>query len=669
MPGSLRVRSLLACVLLCTSAFAQTGPAPVPPTAVPESRAAVDTPPAADGAQALTGTDVTAWLDGFMPYALARGNIAGGVVTVVKDGEIIAKRGYGYADVAKRQPVDPDATLFRPGSVSKLLTWTAVMQQVEAGRLDLDADINDYLDFRVPTRGTPITLRHLMTHTSGLEERVKNLMTTEAQARAGKTELGAYLKAWVPGQIFEPGSVPAYSNYATSLAGYIVARVSGESFDDYIERHVLQPLRMTRSSFRQPLPDELAGLMSRGYKLASDEPGGYEVVPSAPAGALAATGSDMARFMIAHLETAAGRDSPLLKAATAAQMYTPQTRFVSPLRTMALGFYEIDLNGQRVLGHGGDTIFFHSYLYLFRDQGVGVFVSVNSTGADGATGVIRSELLEGFADRYFPAQPPQPVQVDLETAKAQARLLAAGHYLNSRRSESGFMRLMQLQQVQLVDHGDGSVGFPMFSGTDGQPSRFYPVAPFVWRTLDGKQRLAAVVEAGEVTAFSVDAISPFMLFQRVEGYRSGAWLVPVLGVSFAVLVLSALAWPLSALVRRRYRLALPWPPRTVRAYRASRAASWLVLVSWVGWIGLIAWFMADYFRINDGLNGGVLALSALSVVAIAAGVATSVWNLRETWRGGRGWPARLWAGLLLIAMLATSYAAVISGLVAFVTDF
>uniref|UniRef100_UPI003B3B596B serine hydrolase domain-containing protein n=1 Tax=Sphingomonas sp. TaxID=28214 RepID=UPI003B3B596B len=91
-------------------------------------------------ARALTAGDVETWLDGYMPYALRSGDIAGAVVTVVKDGQVIAAKGYGYADVAKRRRVDPARTLFRPGSVSKLVTWTAVMQQVEAGRLDLDAD-------------------------------------------------------------------------------------------------------------------------------------------------------------------------------------------------------------------------------------------------------------------------------------------------------------------------------------------------------------------------------------------------------------------------------------------------------------------------------------------------------------------------------------------------
>ena len=107
---------------------AQSSPAPAP---TDEAKVLPATPAdGAVGAHALTKADVDAWLDGYMPYAMATGDIAGAVVTVVKDGEIVTERGFGYADVATRKPVDPKLTLFRPGSVSKLFTWTAVMQLV-----------------------------------------------------------------------------------------------------------------------------------------------------------------------------------------------------------------------------------------------------------------------------------------------------------------------------------------------------------------------------------------------------------------------------------------------------------------------------------------------------------------------------------------------------------
>ena len=144
--------------------------------ALPLAGYAGSEPGTSAGAPELTATDVDTWLDGMMPYALQTGDIAGAVVVVVKDGRVLTQRGFGYSDMKTLQPVDPERTLFRPGSTSKLFTWTAVMQQVQAGKLDLDRDINDYLDFKIPPAfGQPITLRHLMTHTAGFEEAVKYL--------------------------------------------------------------------------------------------------------------------------------------------------------------------------------------------------------------------------------------------------------------------------------------------------------------------------------------------------------------------------------------------------------------------------------------------------------------------------------------------------------------
>src|SRR3546814_7972076 len=175
------------------------------------------------------------------------------------------------------------------------------MQLVDQCKLDLDADVNQYLDFEIPAyEGKPATLRQIMTHTAGFEEQIRALITAKDSEI---TPLGEALKHWVPERIHEPGSTPAYSNYATAVAGYIVERVSGESFDDYIDRHIFEPLGMAHSSFRQPLPPALLAKMSKGYSKASDgEPKDYEFISLAPAGSLASTGADMARFMIAHLQ-------------------------------------------------------------------------------------------------------------------------------------------------------------------------------------------------------------------------------------------------------------------------------------------------------------------------------------------------------------------------------
>ena len=220
---------------LATLPVAAQQPVAVPPAVPPalQPPASSAAPPPADAmpgpTERLTATDLEAWLDGFMPYALEQTDVAGSVVVVVKDGRVLLQKGYGFADLAKRTPVDAERTLFRPGSISKLFTWTAVMQLVEQGKLDLDADVNQYLDFKIPAYdGKPVTLRNIMTHTAGFEEVLKNLISEDTK---NVPTIGAYLKAWTPKRIFVAGTTPAYSNYATALAGYVVERTSGLDFD------------------------------------------------------------------------------------------------------------------------------------------------------------------------------------------------------------------------------------------------------------------------------------------------------------------------------------------------------------------------------------------------------------------------------------------------------
>jgi CubicO group peptidase (beta-lactamase class C family) len=268
---------------------------------------------------ALTATDVHAFLDGLVPYAIHRGDVAGATIVVVKDQHILFAQGYGFADLKTRAPVIADKTLFRPGSVSKLFTWTAVMQLVEQGRLDLDKDVNTYLDFKVPEKfGRPITLRNIMTHTAGFEEVVSDTLIEKADKLY---PLHDYLVKHMPERIFPPGKVVAYSNYATAMAGYIVQRVSGERYEQYIDDHIFKPLGMTNSTFFQLPPLALLKNVATGYKQASDgKPIPYEIVEPAPAGSLASTATDMARFMMAHLNGGAYGSARILKPETEREM-------------------------------------------------------------------------------------------------------------------------------------------------------------------------------------------------------------------------------------------------------------------------------------------------------------------------------------------------------------
>lgn len=632
---------------------AKTGVAQVPAT------------PAAGGAQ-LNAADVNAWLDGFIPYAIGTGDIAGGVIVIVHNGQVLTQRGFGYADMARRTPVDPERTLFRPGSVSKLFTWTAVMQLVEQGRLNLDADVNQYLDFQIPPRdGQPITLRNIMTHTAGFEESLKGLLSTREPGTPPFDEL---LRRWIPARVFAPGTTPAYSNYATSLAGYIVQRVSGQPFDDYIERNIFAPLGMRNATFRQPLPARFAPMMATGYQRGSGEPVGYEYVGPRPAGSLAATGSDMARFMIAHLNNGALGNGRILRPETVQMMQRTAHPGVGPLNRMMLGFYETTINGHRGVGHGGDTVGFHSDLQLFPDDNIGIFVSFNSGGRQGAVGGLRAAIVDQFADRYLPG-PRDTRRVDEATPAEHARMMT-GVYTNSRSAFSSFMNILELfGQVNVGLNDDGGVVVPLLPGINGEPRRWVEVEPFVWQDLDSHERLAAQVVDGQVMRISVDTISPFMVLDRTPWHRSSAWLVPALLTAMGIFALTALFWPIRALVRRRFGATLALEKRELLRYRLVRGFSWAVVLVLLGWMFAIMTMMGDFNNLSEGFDPIITILQLLSFVAFVGALGVVLWDGWLVWRARRGWKAKLWSVALIFAAAIVVYIGFAFNLLSFGTNY
>ena len=663
MRARLAAMTLAALFSFTGAAVAQDGPQLSPPTPQADTPVAqAETPVAAE----LTRADVEAWLDGFLPYALRTADIGGAVVVVVKDGEILVQKGFGYADVAARTPVDPALTLFRPGSVSKLFTWTAVMQLVEQGKLDLDADVNTYIDFKIPERdGQPVTLRNIMTHTAGFEEQLKGLMGNEGDEVA---PFDVHLKRWVPTRIFAPGSTPAYSNYATALAGYIVARVSGQSFDDYLDQHIFAPLGMKQSTFRQPLPEQFKQHMSKGYELASKPPKPFEIVGVAPAGSLSASGADMGRFMIAHLQNGAFGSERILQEATAKQMHETALTLLPRVHRMLLGFYEQNYNGRRIIGHGGDTVVFHSNLHLFLDDGVGLYVSMNSGGKAGASGDIRNALFEQFADRYLPG-PTLDGQVDPKTAAEHAAMMT-GVYQNSRRIESSFFSLLNLAgPIKAYANEDGTLGISMATNLAGVPIKWREIEPFVWRDVDGENLLSAQVKDGRVVRFSFDGLSPFMVFEPVPASTSPGWLVPALVAGLTALLLTGLAWPVSALVRKRYGAQYLLTGRDAQAHFWVRIAAIAVVAILIAWAITVAKMMSDLHLLAPGMDGWLWILQLLSLIVFIGAAAAGIWNASIVVRGPRKWYAKTWAVLLALALLVTLWTALAFHLIAFDVNY
>jgi CubicO group peptidase (beta-lactamase class C family) len=608
----------------------------------------------------LDSHDLEAWLDGLLPYALKSGDIAGGVVAVVKDGNILLLKGFGYADVGRQIPMDPERTMIRAGSTSKLFTWTAVMQLVEQGKLDLNRNVDEYLDFKVSSAsGKPITLLDLMNHRAGFEEGLKDILATNPR---GLESTETYLKRHPRPLLFPPGTVPAYSNYGAALAGYIVERVSGEPFERYVEQHIFTPLGMMHTTFDQPLPARFKDAVSLGYKTASMPPQPYELVVTAPAGSLATTAADMARFMIAQLNQGRMGEVVILNSQTARLMQSPSETALPGFSTMAHGFFYENRNGRTLIGHGGDTVLFHTELELLPEEHVGIFYNFNSRGGDNAVYGLRKALLDRFMDRYFPTSaPPTSSAPNPATASKDARQIA-GRYQSSRRIEHGFLSLFYLlQQSVITSNPDGSISAPR--SLEAGEDTFHEVAPNLWRQVDGTRQLA--FQRVDNIKTVVDSEDPTSVLQAVPFYRSSALNLPILLIASAILALTVLFWPISWLVRRGYGVQSRQsvPLRRVRLY--TRLAAAFDVLYLIGWMLLLKPVLSLDLQVYSAALDPVVRTLQLAGIAAIAAAAVGLWSTWRLFKLEVSIRYRLWNGALVAAMLGIVWIGFVGKLISF----
>jgi CubicO group peptidase (beta-lactamase class C family) len=617
-----KLRGLILAMVICssTSLLAQS---PQPAVARQPAPAAVaakssDTAPAG-GAHALDKADIEAFFDGIIPLQLERSDVAGATVLVMKDGKELLKKGYGFADISKKKPVDPETSMFRLASISKLFTWISAMQLVEQSKLDLDADVNKYLDFQIaPAFGKPITLRNLMTHTGGFEEEIRDVLITDPKKAAPLRE---FLIENQPHRIFPPGEVPAYSNYGVGLGGYIVQRVSGEPLEKYVDQHIFQPLRMKHSSFNQPLAEGLSPFASDGYRNNTEKPAiGFEIFSPAPAGGVSSTASDMGRFAQALLNGGEWEGHRILRPETLQAMWTKQFVASDALPPIGMGFYQTWRNGLRFIGHDGDLIAFHSTFLLEPKEKLVLFVSFNSAGSANKT---RAEIVSAFADRYY------PYSEKTEFLKLSAGDLnaIAGTYQSTRRFESTRLKLGNLigQGEAAVDK-DGVLKLEDFKDLRGHVRRWKAAGKDLWQEENEQRRMFAIRDsAGKIVRIAVGF--PGVQYERVPWYENSQWIFPVLVCSLVIVLLVVVA-TLVRLCRRVFlskRPALKEQAGTMWLTMGPRlsAFAWSVLV--VGTAVLMSRLENEtvlpthavdkYFVLMNWVTGGAIFLSILAIVA------------------------------------------------------
>ena len=527
--------------------------------------------PANDGHQAAghnglqDSAGLAAFMDGLILSTMDDHKAAGAMVSIIKDGELLFQQGYGFANIADSIKVDPEQTLFRIGSISKLFTWLAVLQQVEARNLDLDRDVNDYLEsFKIPdTFEEPVTLRSLMSHTPGFEDILLKLFLREDDDIPPLREI---FEKQMPKRVNPPLERASYSNHGSGLAQYLVEKVTGLPFETYVERNILDPLEMNSTTFSQPLPRHLAPRMATGYSFRDGafREEGFEIVPMTGAGGASTTAADMAIFMDIFLNYGRRDTISLMDSTIFATMKKPVLTHAKGMNPALHGLMDISPRHLHVIGHGGNTFLFHSQLALFPEHETGLFISFSGNNA----GLAYNQVMKHFIDRFFPDTEPDPQTILLEKDYLEG---FAGTYLSNRRSHSDILKIIGLTNTMEIQVEGDKLLFRDFFGNTHLTSALDSTTFWVpeKNTLIGFDR-----PPGKDAQYLYISDFPIMAGER-PGWSYNAGLHAfILLLTLACMLYILVIWPWIYFARKRYdkkprtRKALPLFSKTVAWFTA-----------------------------------------------------------------------------------------------------
>lgn len=556
------------------------------------------------------------------------------MVAALVQGDSVQLDGYGLPRLGHPDTVDATQTLFDVGSVTKLLTAIAVLQQVEQGRLDLEADVNTYLTaFQVPTAyGSPLTLRHLLTHTAGFDDKnIGYVARTEAESET----LEAYLAHELPPRVMPPGQILSYSNHGYGLAGYLVEVVTGQPFADYLAAHILEPLGMTRSTLVAPVPEAFAAARATGY-VYNFRTGQFEAAPEAyrklpPAGGFSTTGADMARLMQALLHGG----GPILPPASTARLFEQQFTHDPLLPGYTFALWERPVDTLQTFEIRGAFPGFSAGMVLVPSRQAGLFVATNRTDF-GEFERLRAGLLESLG-----ATEPAPAPLLADPAFTEEAARYAGAYHLTRYGRTSPERIVLFDgAMRIIPTGAGTLELRSRRGplvdeltpVPGRPHVFLGQAP-------GDYTVFLTDESGDITHFASTLGNGFpAAFERLAWTDDPAYQVPIMIGMLVAFAAAFLLYPLLlggfALVRR-----LRQPPPSARP--KATVLAWLL----VGFGLTAAVFLAGIGETlgNTGYRQHLLfgwtplleGLRALGWASVVLGLGTAGATLRA-WRHGRG---------------------------------
>lgn len=589
--------------------------------------------------------ELETFLNSFLPQQMEQEHILGGVVSVVKDGKLFFAKGYGFTDPEKNIPVNSDRTLFRVASLSKLFTDTAIMQLHEQGVLDLNADVNQYLrSFKIQNSyDQPITAANLMTQTDGTTQR---LLGIAAPTATKMTSLEKFIPDYMPPFIFPPEKIYSYSNMGITLAGYLVQTISKTQFTEYIEQNILQPLGMKNSTFQQPVPSKLQPNLTSGYRYQNQhfKPYPFLYFNIAPAAALSATATDMARFMLAHLQNGQYENNRILQEKTLKLMQQQHFTHHPKLPGTAYGFHERLENGLRMIGHAGNIPGYSSSLTLIPERNIGIFTAFNSRSPS-----LPSAVLRRFFDRYFPA--PEPATP--ETLIKVDRQRFTGTYQDLEHPRDTLAKLTAPfghLHVKAAGTNQLSVETPgLYFPRSITKKLLVPVEPLLFRQVDEDGYTAFGEDPnGEVTYLFNPVNEKIGAFQKIPWYETVVFQLWFAGICVVILLSACFIHPITHWLDRSLKSETPHQ-FTHYAHLNAALTGGLYLFPLIA-SALFLWIIGAW-KLAYGVPIPVIILLHLLPIAAISSIGLFIWSVLAWKHQYWSWRSRLYYSLITVAAL------------------
>jgi CubicO group peptidase (beta-lactamase class C family) len=543
-----------------------------------------------------------AFLDAYLAEQMETHHIPGVVFTMVKDGKVFFSKGYGYADLEKQTPMDPENTVLLNASLAKAFTAVGVLQLYDRGLIDLHEDVRPYFtEFPLKTTfDESLTFANLLTNTEGFESRMIGM---GARSEDDLLPLGELIETYSATQIYPPGAYMTYNDYASNLSGYLTQEISGVPFSQYMAENILQPLGMTSTAIVQSTPEELRSRLIVGYEYEDGHQVPVQLVYTryAPGGGLRTTAADMNRFMLALLNGGEYAGVQILNQSSVEMMFTQQFAPHPKLAGVSYGLFEHLANGQQLFLRDGDGVGTCSRMVLFPDQDLGFFISYNS-----GVRALRLDIVNAFLDEYYPVA-GSTAPVPLEGYQERAGQFA-GTYRSFQMDVTTFAKSMflfsQLLEVTATDEGYLSISSTGLWGIEEDAmggfagtSLWVEVEPLYFKRVDGHGQIAFVQDESGRIVQMVSGQGYHSTFDKLAWYEARSvqivWIALVAILILTMLISTIVLWPLGALIRKLRKQSAQKPVSS----GAVAARLWAALVG-----GMLLLFLLRCFGV---LLGGI----------------------------------------------------------------